>query len=159
MQRAKTHHADGVRAYSMVEVLVSVFVLAIMLISLYGGFTAGFAVVQVARENLRATQIMVQRIEAMRLFNWDQICNPKYLTPTFTESYDPSSGNGGTVFAGYISTNAPLIPGAAYTNNMRTITINVYWTNYHPGTTRKMVRHRQLQTRVARFGMQAYVYQ
>ena len=59
-------------AYSLVEVIVAVLVLALMLISLYGGFSSGFAVVKLARENLRATQIMMQKMETIRLLKWSQ---------------------------------------------------------------------------------------
>ena len=147
------------RAYTVVEVLVSVCVLGIMLVSLYGGFSAGFAVVQVARENMRATQIMVQRIETMRLYNWDQILKTNnFLKSTFTDRYDPSSSVGGTYYRGFVSTNAPILPGAAYTNNIRTVLITLYWTNY-PQKQAPIVRRRQMETHVARYGMQNYLYQ
>jgi Tfp pilus assembly protein PilV len=148
------------RAYTVVEVLVAVFVLTIMIISLYGGFSAGFAVVQLARENMRATQIMVQRLETMRLYNWEQVRNTSnFLKPTFLDSYDPSSPNAGTLYSGYVSTNAPAVGNAPYSTNMRTVTVTLFWTNYQHGSMRTIVRQRQMQTHVARYGMQNYLYQ
>ena len=48
---------------------------------------------------------------------------------------------------------------ADYSNNMRTITVTIYWTNYPRGLTNTpIVRTRQMQTLVARYGMQNYVY-
>lgn len=148
----------------MAEVLVSVFVVAIMMISLYGGFSAGFAVVRLSRENLRATQIMVQKMEALRLMNWSQILNTNiYVQTAFTSYYNPSgtnNGTTGTIYAGRVSTNAPSNVPAAYRNNMRAITVTVYWTNYPTKpNTNLIVRSRQMQTYVARYGMQNYVYQ
>ena len=43
---------------------------------------------------------------------------------------------------------------------MRAITVTLYWTNYSkkPNQT-QVVRSRQMQTYVARYGMQNYLYQ
>jgi type II secretory pathway pseudopilin PulG len=148
-------------AYSLVEVVVAVFVLAIMLIALYGGFSAGFAVVQASRENLRATQILVQKMETVRLLTWRQVLDTnKFLTPTFNDWYDPFGTNAhssGVYYQGFISTNAlPDLP-ASYADNMRSITVTVFWTNYsHKPSTNVVVRSRQMQTYVARYGMQNY---
>ena len=38
-----------------------------MLPTIYASTAAGFAMVQVTRENLRATQVIVKRVEAIRL--------------------------------------------------------------------------------------------
>ena len=148
-------------AYTIVEVVVAVFVLAIMLVSLYGGFSAGFAVVQISRENLRATQILVQKMETVRLLTWKQILDTnKFLTPTFTDWYDPLGTNthsAGVFYQGFISTNAPADVPASYANHMRSITVTVFWTNYpHKPSTNVIVRSRQMQTYVARYGMQNY---
>src|SRR5437016_14301396 len=122
-------------AYTLVEVIVSVLVLALMLISLYGGFSSGFAVVKLARENLRATQIMMQKMETVRLLKWSQLLDTNnFLQPAFKDYYDPSGTNAnafGAIYQGFVSTNAPTgITAADYSNNMRTITVTIYWTNY-----------------------------
>ena len=41
---------------TLVEVMVAMAVLGFMMVALYAGFSSGFAVVRVSRENLRATQ-------------------------------------------------------------------------------------------------------
>ena len=46
-----------------------------------------------------------------------------------------------------------------YKDNMRALTVTIYWTNYlQKPNTNVIVRSRQMQTYVARFGMQNYVY-
>ena len=52
-------------------------ILGVVATSLYGAFTAGFFVIQSTRENLRATQIMVQKMEAIRLLTWSQVGDTK----------------------------------------------------------------------------------
>jgi hypothetical protein len=103
---------------------------------------------------------LLQRVETLRLYNWNQVLDTtRYLKPTFKDRYDPVATNG-TVYAGTITTNVPSLPGAAYTNNMRTVTVTLFWTNYpHKPNTNIIVRSRQMQTYVARYGMQNYLYQ
>src|SRR6266481_4769746 len=54
-------------AFTLIETIVATFLAAIMLPAIYASTAAGFALVQVTRENLRATQIIVKQMEAIRL--------------------------------------------------------------------------------------------
>src|SRR5262245_52626632 len=124
--------------YTLAEVIVGVFVLAIMVVSLYAGFSAGFAIVRLSRENLRATQILVKKMETIRLFNWSQVNNTNvYVQPGFVDWYDPAGTNtssAGATYRGFVSTNTPAGVPDAYRNKMRSITVTVYWTNYPSGS-------------------------
>ena len=148
------------QAYTVIEVLMGVCILGIMIVSLYTGFSSGFTVVQLSRDNLRATQILLQRMETMRLYNWNQILSTNsYLKPVFEEHYDAIAKDG-THYTGTITTNLPDISGVAYRTNMRLITVTLYWTNHSAQpSTNIVVRSRQMQTCVARYGMQNYLYQ
>ncbi len=131
-----------------------------MIISLYACFSSGFAAMQATRENLRSTQIMLQRLEAVRLFTWKQVQDTNnYLKPIFTDSYDPlgrTNNTAGTAYTGFVSNSIPADVPGDYRNNMRTITLTVYWTNYSGN--KQIVQSRQMETRVARYGMQNYVW-
>jgi hypothetical protein len=85
--------------------------------------------------------------------------NEALATPAFTEPYDPNSDNPGVIYSGFVSVGPPPagVP-ADYQNNLRLVTITVYWTNYLQGSTTPIVRSRQMQTCVARYGMQNYLY-
>lgn len=153
------HHGD--HAYSLPEVMITVLLVAAMVISLYAGFTSGFAVIQLARENLRATQILMQRMETIRLYRWgDQLLDTtNYLKPTFVELYDPSgkvTNSAGARYTGKVDLSIPPNLPAAYQTNMRAITVTVYWTNY--SGTNKILRARQMQTYAAKHGMQNYIF-
>jgi hypothetical protein len=161
-------HPPGVcaqKAYTLAEVMISVFILAVMTVSLYAGFWSGFAIVRLSRENLRATQILVQKMEDVRVYKWSQITvsNSTYLKTSFVDYYNPSGTNDNTYGAYYqgavsiasVPTNIP----SAYSANMRAITVSVYWTNSNPTkSTNAIVRARSMQTYVARYGMQDYIY-
>jgi len=149
----------GTLAYTLAEVLIAIFIVAIMGITLYAGFTSGFASVKLSREDLRATQIMLKRMEGIRLYTWSQVTNNSYLSPTFVALYDPlgtTNQASGAIYAGKVDRTVPAGLPAAYQNNMRAITVSLYWTNYNGNT--KIVRSRQIQTYVSRYGMQSYIY-
>ena len=149
--------------YTFAEVLMAAGILGFVATALYGAFGAGFCLIQSTREDLRATQIMVQKMEGIRLFTWSQVNDPtNYLKSPFTEQYDPLSitnNCAGAKYTGYVTASVPTasdnIPDA-YRTNMLTLTVTLYWTNYNGA---KAIRHsRAMQTRVARNGMQNYIW-
>jgi Tfp pilus assembly protein PilV len=150
-------------AFSLIEVCISVAILAVMLVSLYGGMSSSFAVIQFSRENLRATQIMLERIEGLRLYNWNQLVYSNMIPTTFTNYYYPLAAQGEAKGCTYIGKmeigTAALSPSATYSANMRAINVTVYWTNYNgKNLTKKIVRSRSMRTYTARDGIQNYVF-
>ena len=142
---------------------MAIFILGIMLVSLFAGFSSGLLVVQVARENLRATQIMMQKTEQIRLFTWIQMTNSSFVKTNFSDFFVVTGTNSGigTTYKGFITVTTPAsnsIP-VDYASNTRGITLTVYWTNYpHGRAANAITRSRTMQTLVARYGMQDYVY-
>jgi type II secretory pathway pseudopilin PulG len=148
------------KGYTLVETLAAAALLGFVATSLYGAFAAGFCMIQSTRENLRATQIMVQKLEAIRLLTWSQVGDTtNYLKSTFTEVYDPlgaANSCAGAKYTGYVTASACADLPDAYRENMLTITVGVYWTNYNGA--KPIVHQREMQTRVARNGMQNYIW-
>jgi hypothetical protein len=142
-------------------VVVAAFVLGILTVSLFGAFSTGLAMVQMARENLRATQILTEKMEAVRLLTWSQGTNTAIATPTFVEWYDPagvSTDSAGTLYQGLVSISpAPDSIPIDYRDSLRVVTVTLYWTNYLHGSRTPIVRNRQMQTYVARYGLQNYL--
>lgn len=144
------------RAFTIAEVIVAVFIVTTMALSLYAGFSTGFMIVDSARQDLRATQILLQKVEAIRLCTWSSLAN---CPVSFVESYDPSSsGNSGTVYTGTLTTNVAtsIRNTAAYKTNMCLVNLTVYWTNYTGQ--QSSVHSRSMQTLVARYGLQNYIW-
>src|SRR5207249_11488656 len=110
----KAKPAAGRRAFSLAEVMFATVIIAVVFVSLYVAISQGFGVVQVARENLRATQIMQEQVEILRILNWDQITtNPPPWG--YQASFYPAGGtNQGVTYSGnIIITNAPVAGGYA----------------------------------------------
>lgn len=138
-------------AFSLLEVLVAMVVVGTSAVAMFSGINAGFFTMQLARENLRATQIMLQVTETLRLYNWDQINNPANFPVTFTEAYDPNSTNGGISYITTVQV-APTSLGTSYSGNMKKVTVTLNW------TTGGLARTRTNVTYVCRNGLQSYIY-
>jgi prepilin-type N-terminal cleavage/methylation domain-containing protein len=79
------------RGYTMIEVIVAASIMSVMFVSLYTGISFGFSVSRTERENLRATQIILERMEGIRLFTYDQLSDTNLNPPIFTQNYYPQA--------------------------------------------------------------------
>ena len=147
-----TRNFRNSRAFTMVEALVAVLVLGISFVSLFAAFSSGFAAVEVSRENLRATQVLLEKLETIRLYNWTQINQAGFIPPTFTAPFNPSTNaTGGFTFAGTVTiTNSPV--SEAYSSDLKMVTVEVNWTSA------RISRKASMSTLVSRYGLQNYIY-
>src|SRR5215471_19700052 len=136
-------------ASTLTEVVAAIAILAISTAGLMGALANGFFSMQLARENQRATQILIEQAEMIRLYNWDQINTPGFIPGQFTALYDPQNGSGVT-YTGRVAITA--VPFAAnYATNMRQLTLTLNW------VTRQVPRSRTVTTFVSQDGVQNYV--
>jgi hypothetical protein len=139
---------------TIVEVLMASGLLIMVGAGILGSFSYGFFAMQLARENQRATQIVLEKVETIRLYSWDQVNSNGFIPTTFTDVYDPQApeGSRGVTYVGTVTiTNFPS--GVSYSPNLREFTVNLQWTNNH-----SLARSRTLSTWVAKDGLQNYVY-
>src|SRR5213078_1435173 len=103
IDRAQNRKSCSCRAaFTLVEVMIGVLIMAAMFSSLYLGLGQGFAVIQTARENLRATQILQEQMETIRLYTWEQMTNGS-VPGSFTASFDAAmTQSTGRVYSGTI---------------------------------------------------------
>jgi Tfp pilus assembly protein PilE len=141
--------------FTLVEVLIAVLGVGIMTVTLYMAFGQGFAIIQVARENLRATQVLQEKMETMRVYNWDQITDANFIPRTFTEPFYAvdEQDNGGFDYTGEVLiTNAAPVGSVSYADSLRWVVVQVQWTSGG------VVRRREMRTLVSEFGLHQYVY-
>lgn len=143
-------------AFSLVEVMIAVLVLAVLSSAYYAGLSSGFGFIKSSREDVRATQILTQQLEAVRLCTWSELRNY-----SFQQVYDPLSSvtqaRGVTYFGTVSIGNASAIPNSAsYAPDMRLVTVTLSWTNLNG--TMPIAHTRQMQTQVARYGLQSYIW-
>jgi type II secretory pathway pseudopilin PulG len=160
----RNHRFYAVRsAFTIIEAIVAMAIVGFMVVALYGGITSGFVNARFARENMRATQIMVEKMEVIRLCTWTQINSNGFIPATFTAPYFPKGFNTnsymstlgeGLTYNGVISITpvTALELNGAYNDDMRKVTVNVSW------TTQNVQRNRQISTYVSRYGIQNYLF-
>jgi len=148
--------ARAKQAMTLVEVMIAVAGVGILLVTLYVGITQGFAVIQTARENLRATQVLQEKMETMRVYNWEQITDGGFIPRTFREPFYAVSdeNNGGFDYFGTlrIVDASPLLGSVSYINDLRWVIVEVQWQSGN------VTRRREMRTLVSHFGLHSYVY-
>lgn len=139
-------------ASTLTEVVAAVAILAICAAGLMGALANGFFTIRLARENQRATQILMEEVEMIRLYNWDQVNRPGFIPTNFVAAYDPQSQSiGGINYTGTVAiTSVPF--SASYSTNMRQLTLSLVWRS------QDVRRSRIITTLVSKDGLQNYVY-
>ena len=139
-------------AFTLLEVLIAMFVVGTVLVSLYAGMSGGFAVTQASRENLRATQVMVEKLETIRLYTFDQIAVANFIPSTFVSPYYSYGTNQSSLsYTGKVTISACPF-NALYSGDLKQVDIQIKWISGG------VQRTRQMNTLVARNGLQAYIY-
>src|SRR5436190_19057105 len=128
-------------AFTIIEGLFAAVLVGVIFLALYGAITWGFLSLRSAREDLKATQIMVEKMEVVRLCSWDQI-RSNMLPTEFSVPYSGSLAEktaGAPIYSGKIHMRNPGL-GVNYESRMRMITISVNWTN------NGLAQHREIST-------------
>ncbi len=143
---------SGARAATLAEVVIAVALISISAAGLLSAIGYGFVLTKTLRENQRATQIILEKVETLRLYNWDQVNSNNFIPAQFVAVYDPQdTAKPGITYYGTLEIGA--FPGAySYHTNMRMVTVTLNWTN------ESRAQSRSLFTAIAKDGVQNYVW-
>ena len=127
-------------------------VIGISVVALYGAISSSYDTIRFARENLRATQILTEKSEALRLYDWEQITTPGFIPTSFATPFDPVNTSApGPTYNGTIKIKK--IPNSlSYADDLRRVNIELTWNS------RGRTRSREFSTYVCRTGIQNYKY-
>lgn len=143
------------RGATLVEVVIATVILSILGAAIVGSINYGMFMMRLARENARATQVMVENLESIRLYNWDEVIANGFVPSRFTNYYDPqglANNQQGIAYYGTMTvSNVPF--AASYSAGLKQFTVTVTWT-----TAGRINHYRELSTLVAQNGMQLYVF-
>src|SRR5438876_11961864 len=107
---------------TLAEAAVGMGVIGTVIGAMLSGITTGTFTMRMARENLRATQIMLEKVETIRLYSWDQINRPGFIPATFNASYDPMGAPSvGLTYTGTMAIASSPI-SSSYSKHMTMIT-------------------------------------
>ncbi len=145
--------SQNVEGATLAELCVCIGILGVMAAGVIGSYNYGFFAMGIVRENQRATQILLEKTETIRLYNWEQVLAGT-IPHSFTNYYDPQiTGSEGIRYYGTVEVvDFPF--ATSYRTNMRQVNVTLTWTNAMRG----IARHRSLSTFIGRYGMQNYVY-
>ena len=139
---------------TLVDVIMAVAIIAIMASGIVGALSYGVFTMGTVRENQRATQVLLENLETIRLYSWDQVNSNGFIPSTFSAVYDPqsSSGSQGLTYYGTIRKTNGVNIGASINSNMVQLDISLRWTN------RNIPHFRTVTTYIAKDGIQNYVF-
>jgi len=142
--------------FSLLEGVVGFGIFGICFGALLAGLTLNVSTIKYARETVRATQIMEEKLDTIRLYTWDKINTPGYISNQFYAPFFPTNSFNTTQSSGVIYTGLITIATApvteTYQTNLVQVTIDLYW----PST--PQLRHAQMITLVGKYGLQTYIY-
>lgn len=142
------------RAFTLVEVVIASALFIIASVAGYLALAQNFQIIQSMRENLRATQILQDKTEIVRLYTWEQLTNSGFVPLTFTNTFNPSGRANGTLGATYYGTvtisNAPM--AESYAGDMKLVSFRLAWTNSG------VPHQREISTLVSHYGLHNYIY-
>lgn len=146
----KNRNAAGV---TLIEVLIAVMLVVFIGAGVFNVITEGFRTSAASQQSLRATQILDEQMENIRLYTWDQICSNGFIPTTFTAPYYTNTVLNTPSF-NYTGTVSITDPGLSevYSNDMKLITVTVTWNQ--TGIPEK----RSMSTLVSRYGLHNYYY-
>jgi Tfp pilus assembly protein PilV len=134
----------------MMEVLVAMGVVAILIIALYNAIASSMNMVRSCQENETVTQILSDKLDTIRLYNWTQIESGSFVPRTFVLGIDPSVSNSMPYYTGTVTiAQAPLTE--IYRSNLLQVTVSVDWVSG------SRPQNRSMTTFVAKYGLQSYI--
>lgn len=148
-------------AFTLIESMVGMSMVGMTCLALYGGMTFGVHSLQSARETERATQIVAEKLDTIRLYPWDKIHTPGFIPTTFTSPFAATDSKlaelgyptGGFNYHGTVSiaTNISAID-SSYRHITLQVSVSLSWTNGG------RARQASMATFVTRNGLYSYVY-
>jgi|SRR6185503_6586530 len=146
------------KAFSLVETTFAIALLGLSSAALLSGLVSSVSTIQAQRETLRATEIMTEKLDTIRLYSWTQLGTAGYITNSFQVSFYPTNqlsgagiGNSGLTYTGTVSI-ANLVMSESYSNSLKLITVGLSWSSG------RRFRSAQMSTLVSQHGMQSFVY-
>ena len=139
-------------AFSLVEVVVSFGILGLVIGSVFAAFSLGFASIRLTQENMRASQILTEKMETIRLYTWSQINTAGFIPTNFTAALNTgTNGSTNLVFSGTMTIGSAAVTDL-YSNNVKQVAVTVTWTNTG------VARQRSMSTLVSKNGIQNYQF-
>ena len=131
-------------AFTLIEVAIGMALTGIGIAALYAAISSSFSMMNATRQNLQATQLIIDRLETVRLAGWNNLTNTALLPPTTTTNWDAL----GITYSIRMDVTQPTF---SYADDMRLVKMTVQWTNAN------VAQSREVQTYVSKYGIQSFL--
>ena len=138
-------------AFSMIEVLFAMLIVGMMVVALYAAIATSTSWLRDSQENQTVNQIMSEKLDTIRLYNWDQINSNGFIQTNFTVGNDPARTNSSAYYTGRVALLKNPV-AETYASNLVQVTVNVAWVS---PTGR--AQNRSMSTFVTTYGIQSFV--
>jgi prepilin-type N-terminal cleavage/methylation domain-containing protein len=141
-----------VRAFSLIEVMFGVVIVGVLVVALYSALASAVPMVRSCQENEHVTQILSEKLDTIRLYNWIQLTNrtDAFLPTNFIVGIEPMDPNSMPYYTGTISiAQAPITE--TYRSNLLQVTVRVDWVSGSRPQSQSMF------TYVCKYGLQSYI--
>jgi len=135
----------------MMEVVFAVGIMGVLIVALYAAIANSVSLVRVCQENERVTQILADKLDTIRLYNWTQMNSNGFILTNFTERIDPLVSTSRPYYTGNVSIVQAPDSTTYYKSNLLQVTVKVNWTSG------SRLQSRSMSTHMARYGLQSYI--
>jgi hypothetical protein len=132
------------------ETLFAIVLVSVLFVTIYGAINGSISLVRFCQENERVTQVLSDKLDTIRLYNWTQLTNTGFIPTTFTAPLDALSTNTSRQCTGTIAIASAPVAGK-YKPDVMEVTVQVKWTSGSRPQSRSMT------TYVAKYGLQDYI--
>jgi type II secretory pathway pseudopilin PulG len=140
----------GVSAFTLMEVVISMGVVGILIVGLYAAIGSSFNLVRISQENQRVTQILSDKLDTIRLYNWSQLNSNGFIPTNFVVPIDPLDPASAPYYTGRVSITHSTM-STPYRSNLLHISVTINWVSGSRPQSRTMT------TYVAKYGLQSYI--
>ena len=122
--------------FTLVEIVVAACILTILFFAIFALVNFDLMTTNRCRENTRATQVLLDKMECLRLYQWQQLTNPAVLSTTFT-NWTYEATNAGTTsavgkgiqYVGNVTVTTPVaaLAGTTYGSNLALVKVTISW--------------------------------
>lgn len=139
-------------ATTLIEALIASGCFATVAAGVLAMITQGVRTAGTSQESLRATQILDEQMEGIRLYTWDEINSNGFIPATFTAPfYTNQQVVDSFNYTGHVSiVDAGLTE--SYSNDCKWVTVTLDWNRQGIPETRTM------KTLISRYGLHNYYY-
>jgi type II secretory pathway pseudopilin PulG len=141
----------AIAAATLIEALISGACFSTVAAGVLATMTQGVRTAGASQETLRATQILNEQMEGIRLYTWDQVTSNGFIPETFTAPFYSNQSSASFNYTGHVSIiNADLTE--SYSNDVKWVTVTLDWNRQGVPETRTM------KSLISRYGLHNYYY-